>query len=130
MSDGEFQSGQTWEAMQLISYYKLDNMRIYVDVNEQQCDGRMADVMNIEPLKQRLASFGARVFGADGHDARALAAPAELEPDGRPLAVLAHTNPCQGIAILEERRPKLHHIRFKSEEERERYRQVLSAMRD
>lgn len=128
MSDGEFQSGQTWEAMQVLSYHKLDNLGIYVDVNLQQCDGAMSDVMNIEPLESRVAAFGARVVKADGHDVEALAAAAELEPDGRPLVVLAYTNPAQGIPILEERRPKLHYVRFKSEDERNRYRAVLAEM--
>ncbi|MFA7098066.1 MAG: 1-deoxy-D-xylulose-5-phosphate synthase N-terminal domain-containing protein [Gammaproteobacteria bacterium] len=128
MSDGEFQSGQTWEAMQVLSFHQLDNVGIYVDVNMQQCDGAMADVMNIEPLDMKLEAFGARVVKVDGHDVEALAAPAELAPDGRPLVVLAYTNPAQGIPILEERRPKLHYVRFKSEDERNRYRAALADM--
>lgn len=128
MSDGEFQSGQTWEAMPALSFYKLDNVGIYVDVNGQQCDGKMTDVMNVEPLQSRLEAFGARVLAVDGHDVAALAAPARLAPDGRPLVVLAYTNPCQGIGLLEERRPKLHYVRFKSERERARYRSFLADM--
>ena len=125
MSDGEFQSGQTWETLQALSYYKLDNVGIYVDVNGQQCDGKMTDVMNIEPLRTRLESFGARVCKVNGHDIEALAAPAELTPDGRPLVVLAYTNTSEGLEILEERKPKLHYVRFKGEQERERYRSFL-----
>jgi len=41
MSDGEFQSGQTWEAMQALAFHHLDQVGIYVDVNGQQCDGKM-----------------------------------------------------------------------------------------
>ena len=122
--------GQTWEAMETLSFYKLDNVGIYADVNRQSADGRMDTVMNIEPLRKRLEAFGARVFQVDGHDVEALAAPAELEPDGRPLIVLAYTNPCRGVPLLEERRPKLHYVRFKNEEERDRYRLVLSRMQE
>jgi transketolase len=125
MSDGEFQSGQTWETLQALSYYKLDNVGIYVDVNGQQCDGKMTDVMNIEPLQSRLESFGARVCKVNGHDIDALAAPAALTPDGRPLLVLAYTNTSEGLEILEERKPRLHYVRFKDEQERERYRAFL-----
>ncbi|HRE29114.1 MAG TPA: hypothetical protein PK954_20890, partial [Anaerolineales bacterium] len=75
--------------------YKLDRVGVYVDVNGQQCDGRMEDVLNIEPIAEKLAAFGARVVSVDGHDLDALAAPAELEPDGRPLVVLAYTDPCR-----------------------------------
>ncbi len=120
MSDGEFQIGQTWEAMQTMSFYKLDNTGIYVDVNGYQCDGRTSSVMNIEPLDERLGSFGARVFKVNGHDIDELIAPSKLEPDGRPLVVLCYTNPYQGIEILKEYAPKFHYIRFKAEAERQR----------
>ncbi len=128
MSDGEFQSGQTWEAVQALVFYKLDNIGVYVDVNGQQCDGKMEQVMNIEPLKDRLAAFGAWVFQVNGHDLDALAAPAELPPDGRPLFVLAYTDPCAGMPIIEERRPKLHYVRFKNAEERDQFRAFLATM--
>lgn len=125
MSDGEFQIGQTWEAIETLSYYRLDNVGIYVDVNGQSADGKMVDVMNIEPLKSRLEAFGARVFSVNAHDPRALAEPAGLEPDGRPTVVLAYSDPCRGIPLLEARRPKLHYVRFKDEDERRRFRDYL-----
>lgn len=129
MTDGEFQEGQVWEAFATMSYYKLDNVGVYVDVNGQQCDGKMDEVMSIEPLASRLQSFGARVFEVDGHDPVALAAPAEYPPNGQPLVVLARTNPYCGIDILRERAPKLHYVRFKSPEEREQYRQVYETLK-
>ena len=130
MSDGEFMIGQTWEALETLSFYKLDNVGIYIDANGQSADGKIETVMNIEPLKDRLEAFGALVFEVDGHDVEALARPAECERDGRPLVVIARTNPCCGIELLEERRPRLHYVRFKSEEERERYRAYLPKLRE
>ncbi len=128
MSDGEFQEGQTWEAVQAMAYYHLDNVAIYVDVNGQQCDGEMTSVMNIEPLAARLEAFGARPVAVDGQDIEALAAPAELAPDGRPLFILAYTNPCAGMPLLESRRPKLHYLRFKDANERQQYIDFLAEM--
>jgi transketolase len=128
MSDGEFQEGQTWEAFEVLSFYKLDNVGIYVDVNGQQCDGRMEDVMNIEPLAGKLEAFGARVFEVSGHDVDALAAPAELTPNGRPLVVLAKTDPCRGLDLLRARAPKLHYLRFTSPEEHQAYKQAYQSM--
>jgi len=128
MSDGEFQSGQTWEAVQALVFYKLDNVGVYVDVNGQQCDGPMREVMNIEPLKDRLEAFGARAFQVDGHNLDALTAPAELPPDGRPLFVLAYTNPTACMPIIENRRPKLHYVRFKDEKERQVFIDFLATM--
>lgn len=128
MSDGEFQSGQTWEAIQAMAYHRLDNMGIYVDVNGQQCDGTVESVMNIEPLDKRLKSFGMRVYRVNGHDLDALVKPARLKPDGRPLIILADTDPCQGMEILNARRPKMHYTRFDSEADRSRYASFLSTM--
>jgi transketolase len=129
MTDGEFQEGQVWEAVNALSYHRLDNVGVYVDVNGQQCDGAMEDVMHIEPLCSRLETFGARAIEVDGHDIEALAAPAELTPDGRPLFVLARTTPWYGMDILQERAPKLHYVRFTSDEERQRYQALFDQMR-
>jgi len=121
LSDGECQTGQFWEAVQAMSYYKLDNMLAYVDINGYQCDGKMETVMGLEPFDKRLESFGARVFRVDGHNVDALAALGKLKPDGRPTFILCDTDPCRGIDILKKRVPKLHYVRFNSEEEREAY---------
>ncbi len=128
MSDGEFQIGQTWEALQCLANFGLDNAGIYVDVNGQQCDGTVESVMRIDPLGKRLEAFGARVVTVDGHNLKELARPAQLTPDGRPLAVLAITNPCRGLELLQQNRPRLHYLRFKSREEKERYRGELQKM--
>jgi transketolase len=128
MSDGEFQEGQTWEAFAALSYYQLDNLGVYVDANGQQCDGSMDSVMNIEPLADRLTAFGADVHEVNGHDLDALATPAASAPAGKPLVVVARTDPCRDMEILRERTPKLHYLRFKSEEETRAYEQVLRDM--
>src|SRR5512144_2605612 len=128
MSDGEFQSGQTWEAVQALAFYRLDNVGVYVDVNGQQCDGRMTEVMNIEPLAARLEAFGARAVAVNGHDVEALAAPAEFAPAGRPLFVLAYTDPCAGMPVLETRRPQLHYVRFKDEQDRRQFSDFLQGL--
>lgn len=121
LSDGECQSGQFWEAVQAMSFHKLDNMLVYVDINGYQCDGKMTKVMGIEPFDKRLEAFGARVFRVDGHNVDALAALGRLKPDGRSTFILCDTDPCRGIDILKKRIPKLHYVRFNSEEERDSY---------
>jgi len=121
MSDGEFQIGQTWEALQAMSFHMLDNVIIYVDVNGFQCDGKMCNVMDIEPLDKRLESFGARVFRMNGHDIKRLAEAGEVTPDGRPIVVLCDTDAARGLDVLKTRVPKMHYVRFTSAEEKERY---------
>jgi transketolase len=127
MSDGEFQSGQTWETLQALRFHKIDNVTVVVDVNQQQCDGAMKDVMSIEPLLERVKSFGVFAVRVNGHDIDALTEAAGHKPNGAPLVILAYTNPCQGVSLLEERRPKLHYLRFKNAEERGRYQSFLDS---
>jgi transketolase len=128
MSDGEFQSGQTWETLQAMAFHKIDNLGIYVDVNGHQCDGRMDQTMNIEPLEKRVEAFGCRVFRVDGHDLDALAAPAELPPNGRPTVVLAVTDTCRGMEILRARAPKFHYFRFQDDAEYRRFQDLLARL--
>ncbi len=81
----------------------------------------MTTVMNIEPFDQRLEAFGARVYRVNGHDVAALTELGQLESDGRPIFILCDTDPCRGIPLLEKRVPKLHYVRFSSEEEKKAY---------
>ncbi len=128
MSDGEFQEGQVWEAFAALAYHKIDSIGVYVDANGQCCDGAMDTVMNIEPLGERLEAFGAEVHQVDGHDIEALAAPAEHPCTGKPLVVIARTDPCRGLDLMRERAPKLHYVRFKDEAERQAYERALIAL--
>jgi transketolase len=88
----------------------------------------MEPVMNVEPIRSRLESFGAAVYEVDGHDANALAAPADTEHRNKPLVVIARTDPARGIEILRARAPKYHYVRFKDEAERQQYREWLAEM--
>jgi transketolase len=127
MSDGEFQIGMTWEAVQFMAHHRLDNVLVFVDANQQQCDGLVSSVMTIEPLEQRLKAFGARVAVVDGHDLGALARPASLRPNGKPLFVIARTDPCHGLELLRRNAPRLHYLRFKGPDDKQAYQQVLGA---
>ena len=100
MSDGEFQEGQTWEALAALAYHEIDNVKVVVDVNGQQCDGPMDGVMTISPIVDRARSFGATALEIDGHDLGALVAAANTSHPGGPLVIFAQTDPCRGIEVL------------------------------
>ncbi len=118
MSDGELEEGQTWEAIQALVHYKIDNVVVCVDVNGMQYDGATEDVMNIEPITARIESFGGLAATVNAHDVEAIdAAINETSHEGRPLFVLCYSNSTQGVPMLEERKPKLHFVRFKDEAE-------------
>lgn len=130
MSDGEFHEGQTWEAMQILTWHGLDRVGIYVDVNGQCCDGKMDNVLPLGDLAAKLTAFGARVVEVDGHDTEALAAAAAHDRQGRPLVILCYTDPCRGLDLLRANAPKLHYLRFKSAEEKALYAEYLRRLEE
>jgi transketolase len=128
LSDGELQEGQVWEAIEAMAFHRLDNVGIYVDANGQCCDGPIEQVMASEPLVERLRAFGADACEVDGHDPEALLAPTERLGRGKPLAVVARTDPCRELPLLRERAPRLHYLRLRDDAERRAYRRALAQM--
>lgn len=120
MSDGEVQEGQTWEAVQAAAYHRIDNLLAIMDVNDQQCDGAMSSVMEVGDIRRKFIEFGAHCVEIDGHDLDAMRAAVAEPHAGKPLVILARTSPFHAMPILEERFPRLHYVRFKSEDERAR----------
>lgn len=120
MSDGEFQEGQTWEALQAASFHELFNLRVIVDVNQGQCDGPMQSVMNIEPLADKVKAFGWDVSVVDGHSLEEITKASE-QNSNRPHMILCYTDPVRGLPLLAERAPVLHYLRFTGPDERAKY---------
>ena len=127
MSDGEVQEGQTWEAVQAARFHGIDNLLAIMDVNDQQCDGAMSSVMEVGNIRSKFIEFGAACVEIDGHDIQAMRDAVNEPHDGKPLIIMARTNPFHAMPILEERFPRLHYVRFKSEEERARMNVSIAA---
>jgi transketolase len=126
LSDGEFEEGQTWEALASASFYKLANLRMVVDANGRQCDGVISSVANIEPLADRIRAFGVTVAEVDGHEFGALEQ-ALSEPSLRPHLVIARTDPTRGVPVLAGR-SMLHTVRLSNDEERCAYEAAYQEM--
>ncbi|WP_319531269.1 thiamine pyrophosphate-dependent enzyme [uncultured Cohaesibacter sp.] len=127
MSDGEVEEGQTWEAIQAARFHRIDSLYAIMDVNEQQCDGAMSSVMEVGDIRKKMIEFGAACVEIDGHDINAMRQALEEPHEGRPLIILARTSPFKTMSILEERFPRLHYVRFKSEDERARFNVSIAA---
>jgi transketolase len=127
MSDGEFEEGQTWEALASAAFHGLANLRVVVDANGQQSDGSVSSVMLLEPLADRIRAFGATADDVDGHDFRALDEALE-RPSHAPHVVIARTDPVHGIPLLAERAPLLHTLRLTTPEDRATYQAAYEAM--
>jgi transketolase len=78
-------------------------------------------VMDVGDIRRKFLEFGAVCVEIDGHDLSALREAVSEPHPGRPLVILARTSPYHAMRILEERFPRLHYLRFKSEDERARF---------
>ncbi|EKE43215.1 putative transketolase alpha subunit protein [Oceaniovalibus guishaninsula JLT2003] len=129
MSDGEVQEGQTWEAIQAAAHHRIDSLYAIMDVNDQQCDGAMSSVMDVRDIKAKIEAFGGVAVWIDGHDPDAMRRAVAIPHEGRPLILLARTDPARGMPPLMARFPRLHYVRFKSAEERARMnREIAEAL--
>jgi transketolase len=120
MSDGEVQEGQTWEAIGAAAHHRIDNLYAIMDVNRQQCDGAMDSVMAVGDIKRKIEAFGGAAVWVDGHSLDEMRAAVRTPHRGRPLIILANSSPFRGMPTLQLRFPRLHYVRFKSEDERAR----------
>jgi len=116
--DGEINEGSVWEAAMSAAHHRLDNLVCVVDYNKLQSYGPTRDVVDLEPLLDKWASFGFAACEVNGHDPddirRALATvPHEA---GRPTAIVAHTVKGKGIAFAEGRADWHHKSNFKPED--------------
>lgn len=127
MSDGEFQEGQTWEAVEQVARFELDNLRVIVDANGQQCDGCLDEVETADPLTHRIRAFGASAIESNGHDLGALDEAMTMDT-GKPHFVIARTDPVRGLPLFAKRAPLLHYLRFTSQEERAEYEAAYNEM--
>jgi transketolase len=117
MSDGEFEEGQTYEALQCLAFHRLDNITVLVDANGQQVDGATKDVMNIEPLAERIRAFGCHCEEVDGHSIASILKAGTRRIPERPTIILCRTDTARGLPFLAARKPFLHYVRFKNNEE-------------
>ncbi len=131
IGDGECELGMTWEAVQAMVQYKLNNVLIIMDRNRLQCDGRMKDICDVEnTLKARFEAFGCEVFEIDGHDCNALEALANMapNPEGKPRVIMANTSPIKGIEELDDKGDRIHFIRI-NDNEKEKYEKVVERLK-
>ena len=103
MGDGEHQEGSVWEAAMAAAHYKLDNLCAIVDRNRLQIDGWVKDVMNVEPLAQKYATFGWNVEEIDGHNMGEILAAfhGAAAHRGNPTVIIANTVKGKGVSFME-----------------------------
>ncbi len=103
VGDGESEEGQVWEASMFAAHYKLDNLCVILDWNGLQIDGRIEDVMNPTPYKEKFEAFGFHVISIDAHNfddiEKAFAEAKTVK--GKPTAIIAKSIKGKGVSFME-----------------------------
>ena len=103
VGDGESEQGQVWEAAMYAGNHGLDNLTLIIDRNGYQQTAAVKEVQPLDPLEDKLASFGLEVKTIDGHSLDEVAAAFDWARGvkGKAQAIVANTVKGKGVALLE-----------------------------
>lgn len=102
ISDGELNEGSIWEPILLAPHLNLNNLTLIVDYNKIQSFGITNEVINLEPVTEKLAAFNWHVVNIDGHDFGQIRSALNLKTD-KPKAIIAHTVKGKGVSFMENK---------------------------
>lgn len=105
LGDSEMSEGSIWEAIQIASYYKLNNLIGIVDINRLGQTGETMYGHDLDAYKNRLQAFGWNAIVVRGHDLINIVDAYKkcLDQKEKPSMILAKTIKGKGISFLEDR---------------------------
>ena len=102
LGDGDSQEGVVWEALMAAPNKGCSNMKIIIDYNHLQSSGRVEDIMNMEPLADKLRAFNWTVMEMQGNDMADVVSTLHKAYDtDAPVAIIAHTTKGKGVSFIE-----------------------------
>ncbi len=117
VGDGEINEGVVWESAMSASKHKLNNLIVMIDYNKIQSYGFTKDVLDLEPLTDKLLSFGFSVSNVNGHCMKELSESlVSTKNSKQPNAIICHTIKGKGFSFSENN-PLWHHKNNFTEEE-------------
>lgn len=104
LGDSEMAEGSVWEAIQLASHYRLDNLVAVLDVNRLGQRGETMYGHNLDAYRRRVDAFDWNTLTVDGHDLDAVVnafRQADQSMD-RPVMIIARTVKGKGVSFVED----------------------------
>jgi transketolase len=108
LGDGEMQEGQVWESLMSgpklgAPDHHLDNLCVFLDGNGIQLDNFVKKIVDLEPVVDKLKSFGWPVIDINGHDLAQIdkALDQAEATKGAPTFIVAHTIKGKGVSFME-----------------------------
>ncbi len=118
LGDGELFEGSVWEAIMFAGEHKLNNLTVIVDRNRGCMLDFCENVINLDPLEEKLRNFRWKVETVNGHDIRQLYhvfMTWREDKEEKPKILLANTIKGKGVPSL-EKDPLSHVKNLKPEE--------------
>ena len=104
MGDSETSEGSIWEAFQLASHYKLNNLCAIIDANRLGQRGQTMLGHDVKTYKKRIQSFGWNTLVVDGHNINQLIkALLKSKKSQKPTCIIAKTFKGKGVSFLENK---------------------------
>ena len=107
ISDGDCNEGSTWEAILFAAQHKLSNLTVIIDNNEIQAFGHAKDILNLEPLREKLLAFNFEVAVAkDGNnfeDLEAAFKKLDSADSDKPRCIIGKTTKGSGVSYMENK---------------------------
>ncbi len=126
LSDGELQEGSTWEAVQMAANYKLDNLLLFVDLNDFGGLERISENHPaVFPVAEKFRAFGWETAEVSGHDAAAVHAAVAARKGGKPFVLIGKTVKGRGVSYMEH--VPIWHYRSPNKDE---YAQALGELKE
>lgn len=104
LGDGELQEGNVWEAFMTAGSRDLKNICAIIDYNKVQENGFVKDIKTLDPLKDRLESFGWEVVEIEGHNIEEIQCAYTkflTRETYKPFAIVANTVKGKGVSFME-----------------------------
>jgi transketolase len=102
LSDGELQEGSNWEAFMFASHHQLDNLIVFIDNNNLQSLDTVDHTLSLDPLEDKLKSFGWHAEIVDGHSHSAIInAIVSAKSKPCPSALILKTVKGKGVSYME-----------------------------
>lgn len=104
ISDGELNEGSTWEAIMFAGHRRLKNIIVIVDYNKFQGYGSTTEVLNLDPLNDKLKAFNWNTYETAGHDfvdIERVFTEIKTTKNNLPHFIIAHTIKGKGIKKFE-----------------------------
>ncbi len=108
IGDGEFDEGTNWEALMAGAHYQLNNLVCILDKNRLQMTGDTRQIMNIDPVDEKVRAFGWNVIEIeDGNDMRQVCEAFDKLPErdcekrAKPTFIISNTVKGKGVSFME-----------------------------